>query len=113
MMRNSKIAMVLLMVGILNACSMINKEKPVETQKSKPDYANAEEMISLQNLKNRNIVYCYNSEQQSSEVCAKYFEKKGYTRFRDIPYKTAKYDFLKKDTYPTRRWRDGEQTPRW
>lgn len=112
-MINSKLAIILVTTFILNACSMFNQEKAIEAPKAKPDYANAEEMISLQNLNNRNVVYCYNSEQQSSEVCAKYFEKKGYTRFRDIPYKTAKYDFLKKDTYPTRRWRDGEQTPRW
>jgi len=37
----------------------------------------------------------------------------GYVRLRDIPYKSANYDFLKTDTYPTRRWRDGETTPRW
>lgn len=34
-------------------------------------------------------------------------------RFEDIPYKTANYDFLKTGTYPTRRWRPGEITPRW
>ena len=39
--------------------------------------------------------------------------KKGYVRLREIPYKPADYDFLKTDTYPTRRWRGGELTPRW
>ena len=40
-------------------------------------------------------------------------EKLGYVRLREIPYKPADYDLLKTDTYPTRRWRGGELTPRW
>lgn len=69
--------------------------------------------IGLQNLETREVVRCYNNEQTSAEACAEIFEKKGYVRFRDIPYKTADYDFLKVDTYPTRRWRDSEVTSRW
>lgn len=71
------------------------------------------ESIGLQNLENRNVVRCYNSVQSTAEDCAQIFEKKGYVRFRDIPHKTADYDFLKVDTYPTRRWRDSEITSRW
>lgn len=71
--------------------------------------------IGLQNVRDRTIVRCYGSGDGagSAEECARYFEQKGYVRFRDIPYKTANYDFLKVDTYPTRRWRDSEATPRW
>lgn len=69
--------------------------------------------IGLQNSRDRTVVHCYDSERASAEECAKYFEAKGYVRFRDIPYKTAGYDFLKVDTYPTRRWRNSEITPRW
>ncbi len=76
-------------------------------------YVNDEPYIGLQNLENRNVVRCYSNEEYSAEHCARYFEKFGYVRFRDIPYKTANYDFLKVDTYPTRRWRDSESTPRW
>ncbi len=76
-------------------------------------YVNDENHIGLQNLENRNIVHCYSNEEYSAEQCARYFEKFGYVRFRDIPYKTANYDFLKVDTYPTRRWRNSELTPRW
>lgn len=69
--------------------------------------------IGLQNSRDRTVVHCYDSESASAEECAQYFEAKGYVRFRDIPYKTAGYDFLKVDTYPTRRWRNSEVTPRW
>ena len=69
--------------------------------------------IGLQNPYNRTVVHCYNGDSSSAEDCARNFEKKGFVRFRDIPYKTANFDFLKVDTYPTRRWRDSEITPRW
>ena len=71
------------------------------------------EVVGLQNLLTREVVYCYNGEATSKEECATLFEEKGYTRFRDIPYKTANFDELKVDTYPTRRWRDSEITSRW
>ena len=72
-----------------------------------------EDVIGLQNLRNRNVVRCYGGVTSSAEDCARYYEEKGYVRFRDIPSKTAKYDFLKVDTFPTRRWRNNESTPRW
>ena len=72
-----------------------------------------EDVIGLQNLRNRNIVRCYGGETSSAEDCARHYEEKGYVRFRDIPSTAAKYDFLKVDTFPTRRWRNNESTPRW
>ena len=69
--------------------------------------------IGLLNPHNRTVVHCYNGNSLSAEDCARDFEKKGFVRFRDIPYKTANFDFLKVDTYPTRRWRNSEITPRW
>lgn len=69
--------------------------------------------IGLQNPDSRAVVYCYANSRYSAEECAAYFESQGYTRMNDIPSKTAQYDFLTVDTYPTRRWRDGELTPRW
>lgn len=71
------------------------------------------ERIGLQDLRTRTIVYCYNNPQHSAEDCATYYESQGYTRVKDIPSKIAKYDSLTVDTYPTRRWRNGELTPRW
>lgn len=69
--------------------------------------------INLQNPHTRKIARCYNNNVSSAEDCARYFEQHGFVRFRDIPYKTANYDFLHVDTYPTRRWRDSELTSRW
>ena len=76
-------------------------------------YANDEPVIALQNLESRVVVYCHSTPTNSSETCAEIFEGYGYVRLREIPYKTADYDFLRTDTYPTRRWRDNELTPRW
>lgn len=69
--------------------------------------------IGLQNLQSRTVVYCYNNNNTSAEECASYYETKGYTRFNNIPSRTAKYDFLTVDNYPSRRWRSGELSPRW
>ena len=75
--------------------------------------ASNDHYIGLQDLRSRTIIYCYNNEQYSAEQCASYYESQGYTRLRDIPSRSAKYDFLTVDTYPTRRWRNGEHFPRW
>lgn len=88
------------------------KPEVVKPQKFK-QFVNDEQSIGLQNLNNRAVVRCYNSEVHSAEECAQFFEKNGYVRFKDIPYKTANFDFLKVDTYPTRRWRPDELTSRW
>ena len=72
-----------------------------------------EDIIGLQNLQSRNVVRCYGSDTSSAEDCARHYEEMGFVRFRDIPSKSAKYDFLKVDTFPTRRWRNNESTPRW
>lgn len=69
--------------------------------------------IYLQHPFTRVVARCYASAEYAANACAEMFEQKGYVRFRNIPYKTAKYDFLTKDTYPTRRWREHEKTPRW
>jgi hypothetical protein len=62
------------------------------------------------------VVYntnCYDNEETTAEQCASYYETQGFVRFRDIPSRVAKYDFLTVDTFPTRRWRNGELSPRW
>lgn len=69
--------------------------------------------IGLQNIETREIAYCYNNSQSSAEDCAQYFESIGFIRMKYIPYKTANFDFLTVETYPTRRWRPHELTPRW
>lgn len=75
--------------------------------------SNNQPSVGLQDLVTRTVIYCKSDNFQSVEQCASYYESQGYVRMSDIPKKTAKYDFLTVDTYPTRRWRDGELTPRW
>ena len=95
----------LVLIILLPACSMMSGDRTV--------YGNQEKVVSLQNLKTRTIVHCYDSVEQTAFECAKFFETQGYVKFRNIPYKTAEFDELKTDNYPSRRWRDGEVTPRW
>lgn len=76
-------------------------------------FAANSDSVGLQNLHTRTIIYCYTNSDYTAEECASFYETQGFTRMRDIPQKPAKYDFLTVETYPTRRWRDGEKTPRW
>lgn len=90
------------------------KPEPVAFKPEKfKQYVNDERSIGLQNLNNRAVVRCHDSDVHSAEECAQFFESKGYVRFKNIPYKTANFDFLKVDSYPTRRWRPDELTSRW
>ncbi|MDR1693782.1 MAG: hypothetical protein LBR70_01120 [Lactobacillaceae bacterium] len=107
-MNKFRILMILALLAFLTACSSSGNG-----QTQRETYANEENVISLREPKTRVIVRCYPNEYQPAEFCAQMFEEKGYVRFKDIPHKPAKYDFLTKDTYPTRRWREGEASPRW
>ena len=71
------------------------------------------DVIALQNLKNRIVIYCADSPYATAEMCAKNYERSGYVRLTNIPSQPADKDFLKADTYPTRRWRKDELVPRW
>ncbi|MDD4555965.1 MAG: hypothetical protein PHE89_01365 [Alphaproteobacteria bacterium] len=95
---------------LVTACgsnSLKNEGSHIQT------YANAVDVITLQELNTRALVNCYRSSYQSAETCAEIFEQKGYVRLKDIPHKPAKFDNLKQNTYPTRRWREGEGFSRW
>lgn len=98
-------------LGFLSACSWqeVAAPPPCKTE----TYPSQETEIFLQHPYTRVIARCYADTDYATDACAKEFERQGYVRFRNIPYKVARYDFLKEDTYPTRRWRKGERTPRW
>ena len=117
---------------LLSACSLFNRWFPRTPPCSRAKYCYAtqisrtsqtpqpleisqddEHTISLLHPTSRTIVHCYTTPNILAEKCAQLFEKEGFVRFREIPYKTADFDFLKRGTYPTRRWREGERTPRW
>ena len=93
---------------VIAGCSVFSYTKP--TYQVLPYQEN---MIGLQNLNTRVLVYCYNSEHYTAEQCADEFENRGFVRLTNIPRFTAEHDYLKSDTYPTRRWRKDEKAPRW
>lgn len=68
--------------------------------------------IVMQNLQTRVIAYC-RGDDDAMEECVKRLECAGYTQLRNVPTLPAKYDLLRKGSYPTRRWREGENVPRW
>jgi len=93
---------------MLSSCAGIQTDEPVyEVLPYKED------MIGLQNLDTRVLIYCYPSDYYTAEQCASEFESRGFVRLTDIPRLAAEYDYLKADTYPTRRWRKDEKIPRW
>lgn len=62
----------------------------------------------------RTEVVCYDSAGTNASECAESFRASGYVLVTDIPQQPAKYDALRVNTYPTRRWRNGgEVVPRW
>ena len=107
-MKLRKTAINLLFLGVLGACaSAPDSEVLPELNQAGP------REIYLQEPFTRVVARCYAPLPQAVEACATLYEQKGYVRFTNIPYKVARYDFLTQDTYPTRRWRENELTPRW
>ena len=74
---------------------------------------NAQPLILLQDVNTGDIVCCKDTADSTAEECARALESDCFVRVQDLPYRTAEYDFLTTNTYPTRRWREGETTPRW
>lgn len=98
---------------LLSSCGWFHPGgKTIRRIPAPPGYANEQEKISLLDPYTRNIIHCYGAD-GNSEQCARKYERENFVRFRDIPYKTANWDFLTRETYPTRRWREYERTPRW
>lgn len=111
-MINKTTIFTLLLAVLIAGCShFVKPQQPAIP--AKVSLANDGKDIYLQDLKTRMIVVCHESLYETAETCAQYFEQANYVRLKNIPVKVAKYDRLTKDTFPTRRWRDGERTPRW
>lgn len=79
-----------------------------------PEPVNVQEVILLQEVNTGDLVCCRDTALTTAEECAQALEQSDcYVRVQDIPYRTAKYDYLTTGTYPTRRWRENEAYPRW
>lgn len=74
---------------------------------------NVQSRIFLVNQNTGELACCTDTEFGSAEDCALALEKECFKRVEDIPYNMSKDDILKANTYPTRRWRDNEHSPRW
>ena len=73
----------------------------------------AEGILLIHPPMTRTQILCYDLPGESAAQCAENFRAAGYVLVTDVPQVTAKYDFLRNNTYPTRRWRNGETVPRW
>lgn len=111
-MNKQSLAFLLFSLSLLGSCTFSSGTEE-NALPPRPVYANEDTEITLQDQVSRIIVKCYSNAYEPAESCARFFEAQNYTRLRNIPYKTANYDFLKPGSYPTRRWRPGERTPRW
>lgn len=114
-MKKSKLIAFSFVALSLASCSyfkteQVPEEPPVPTRILRPAF---EKMIALQNLETRVIIYCADSPRASAEMCARNYERVGFVRLTQIPSRPAADDFLKADTYPTRRWRKDDVVPRW
>ena len=97
----------------LGSCGWFKTGGVIKYIPAPPGYANEEEKISLLNPRSRYMIHCYATPFGSAEDCARKYERQNYVRYRNLPYKTAIYDFLTRETYPTRRWREHDRTPWW
>lgn len=109
-MKEKLIALLMVSFLFLTACSG-SKQKQTDTIYLQA--SQAPNMIILQEIKSGDLVCCRDTEYSTAEECARALEKECFVRVKDLPYRTAKYDFLTTDTYPTRRWRENEEAPRW
>ena len=110
-MNLSKVIANIVLIGTLTACSWSHNNVPQTPAQLLYHQQSTE--IFLQDPLTRIVARCYASAPDAANACAETFKSKGYVRLQNIPYKTARYDFLIGDTFPSRRWRNNELTPRW
>ncbi len=58
-------------------------------------------------------VLCLDQPGMDVFSCVDTFRSEGYILITDIPQFAGRYDLLQEGTYPARRWRRGENVPRW
>lgn len=121
MMKSNAFAFVLILLFFLAGCacdgSLWTAEEECENEAEvvvlgkKP--LNTQSVIFLVNQNTGELACCQDTPMVSAEECAWALEQTCFKRVEDLPKGIASYDILKSGTYPTRRWRDGETTPRW
>ena len=71
------------------------------------------ETVILQHPVTREVFYCESDGEISAAACAAELEEMGFVRLTDKPLFPGKDDLLQKGSYPPRRYRDNQNTPRW
>ena len=70
--------------------------------------------IVMQQPVTREIFVCMDTDESSADECAYAMEKKeGFVRLKDKSVFTGKDDIPRPDSYPTRRFREDQNIPRW
>ena len=90
-------------------------EQEEEAEGEFPDVENnkyPQNQVILQNLNTRVLAYCRGTEEQIA-YCISRLEGSCYVPLNEIPKVTAKADILRRGSYPSRRWREGDVVPRW
>lgn len=103
-----------------NRCSDGGRLPPQPCLQPEPQYYGnvsqdmIEDGVVLIHPYTRTQVICLAMPGEGTSNCAQNFKAAGFVLITDIPQLPAKYDLLKRGTYPTRRWRGkGEVVPRW
>lgn len=66
-------------------------------------------IVIMQHPSNRDLVKCGNSDNQ----CVLSYQSAGYVQLRNAPHFAGHNDVPSDSDYPTRRWRDNNDIPRW
>lgn len=66
-------------------------------------------VVIMQHPANRDLVKCGNSDNQ----CLLSYQSAGYVQLRNAPHFAGHNDIPSDSDYPTRRWRDNNDIPRW
>lgn len=72
-----------------------------------------EAAIIMQQPVTREIVYCQSTPEMTATECADMMEDHGFLRLTDKSVFIGKDDIPQKGSYPTRRFRDKQDIPRW
>ena len=71
------------------------------------------ETVILQHPVTREVFYCESDEEVPAAECAAALEEEGFVRLTDKSLFPGKDDLMQKGSYPSRRFRDHQNIPRW